>query len=165
MHKMVAFIFKLIGISIMAMIIFDTSLMLVDAFTTNDRIQAQALLIQQEVARNNYLSDGAREVFEGKKSTEVSEGQGYGFAHIEELSNVYVSIKFNGDEDFQGGEIKSLSTIKDYGDFHTLVIKAEINPWHYFFSGVVNNGTGIREVRSAGIINYVYYIPCLRYIK
>lgn len=161
MHRMVAFIFKLIGISIMAMILFDTSIMLVDAFTTNDRIQAQALLMQQEIARNNYLPDKARSAFIGVKSTDTTIG--YGFEHILELSNVYEKIEFNGDKDIGGA--KALNEVKDYGDFHILRINAEIDPWHYYFTGVVNNGNGIRQVRSTGNISYIYYIPCLRYIK
>lgn len=161
MHKMVAFIFKLIGISIVAMIIFDTSIMLTDAFTTNDRIQAQALLMQQEIARNNYLSDDARKVFIGVKNTDTTIG--YGFEHILELSNVYTKIDFNGDHDLGGA--KALNNVKEYGDFHILRINADIYPWHYYFTGVVNNGNGIRYTASAGRISYIYYIPCLRYIK
>lgn len=161
MHKMVAFVFKLIGVAMIVMILFDTSLMLVDAFTANDRIQAQALLMQQEIARNNYLSDKARVNFIGEKSTDDTIG--YGFEHILELSNVFTDIDFNGTEDI--GAAKALNTIKDYGDFHILRIDAKINPWHYYFTGVVNNGAGIREVRSVGKISYIYYIPCLRYIK
>lgn len=158
---MVAFVFKLIGVAIVVMILFDTSLMLVDAFTTNDRIQAQALLMQQEIARNNYLPDKARENFIGAESTDSTVG--YGFEHILELSNVFTEIEFNGTEDIGGA--KALNTVKEYGDFHILRIDAKINPWHYYFTGVVNNGVGIRETRSVGMISYIYYIPCLRYIK
>ena len=161
MHRMVSFVFKLIGISIMAMILFDTGIMLVDAFTTNDRIQVQALLMQQEIAKNNYLSEEAAAMFTGVESTDTQVG--YGFAHINELSNVYVDIKYNYDDTLGGTD--RLRDIKDYGDFHVLRIEAEINPWHYFFSGVVNNGAGIDRVDSVGTLTYIYYIPCLRYIK
>ena len=149
--------FKLIGISIMAMILFDTSIMLLDAFTTNGRIQAQAMLIQQELVKNNYLSDTALETFygetlinpDGKKS-------GYGLNYIADASKVYTKIQLNDSE---------LKEIKEYGDYHVLKITAEINPWHYYFTGVVNNGEGIGRSSFLGKVEYVYYVPCLRYIK
>lgn len=154
---MVSFVFKLIGISIMAMIIMDTSIMLVDAFTTNGRVQAQANLMEQEIAKNNYLPATAATTFYGYY-TEYPDGtsEGTGFAYIEGLSNVYTDITFNDEE---------LLEVKNYGEYQTLKIDATINPWHYYFSGVVRNGEGIRKVESTSVIHYVYTIPCLRYLK
>lgn len=141
----------------MAMIIFDTSMMLLDAFTTNGRIQAQAMLMQQELAKNNYLSDTALEVFYGE--TVVHQNgthSGYGLNYIADVSKVYTSITLNDAE---------LKEVKEYGDYHVLKITAQINPWHYYFTGVVNNGEGIGRSAFIGTIEYVYYVPCLRYIK
>lgn len=157
MHRTVAFVFKLIGISIMALILFDTAVMLADAVTTNGRIQAQASLMQQELAKNNYLSEDAIATFKGEYVDNGSGSiTGRGLDYVIGLSKVYYNYEINEDE---------IKEVKEYGDYHTLRITTYINPWHYYFSGTVNNGEGIGKVESYGTVTYVYYVPCLRYIK
>lgn len=156
MHRVVAWVFKFIGISIMLMILMDTGIMLADAFTTNGRIQAQANLMQMEIAKNNYLSDEAANAFVGTSSSGSTVGTG--FKRIVELSKVYKEIKFNS-----GAVTGSVSEVKNYGDYHVLKITATINPWHYYFSGHVNGG--IRKIAKESTIVYTFTIPCLRYMK
>ena len=139
------------------MILMDTGIMLADAFTTNGRVQAQANLMQMEIAKNNYLSDEAAVVFEGTSSSGSTVGTG--FKRITELSKVYTKIEFN----HGASAPNSVSTVKNYGDYHVLKITATINPWHYYFSGHVNGG--IRKIAKESTIVYTFTIPCLRYMK
>lgn len=156
MHRVVAWVFKFIGISIMLMILFDTGLVITDAFITNGRIQAQANLMQLELAKNNYLSEEAMDTFEGYY-VDYDDGthEGAGLQNVVGLSKVYTDITFNR---------KELKEIKNYGDYHTLKIDATFTPWHYYFSGVVN-GEGFKKIMGESVIHYVFTVPCLRYIK
>lgn len=154
MHRMVSFVFKLIGITMVLLIVADTAFMLVDAYTTNSRIQAQANLMQMEIAKNNYMSDAAIQMFKGEVITDsVGNTTGTGFAYISHLSNVYQQIEFNETE---------VNQVKDYGDYHKLVITAVITPWHYHTTGRMDSLT---KVENTSTINYTYTVPCLRYLK
>lgn len=157
MHRTVAFIFKLIAFTMVALLVADTSFMLWDAFTANSRIQAQAALMQQEIAKNNYLSDVATDAFMGyvyyDSDGRVTEGTG--FEYITALSQVYTDITFN---------VSEVNEVKDYGDYHTLKIRAVISPWHYYMSGRVSEDS-IYKVSHTSTINYEYTVPCLRYLK
>ena len=167
LHRTVGFVFKLIGVTIVALIIFDTATMLSDAFITNNRIQAQANLMQQEIAKNNYMSKEAHDMFKGKL---LPSGESTGFQRISDLSKVYGAIRFNYQNDlnaFRGGldssvyDIDSVDKIKDYGEFQTLVIAARFNPWQFYYS----LGNVFTREESHNYITYTYTIPCLRYLK
>lgn len=150
MEKVVSFVFKMLGFSIIAMIVLDMALMLTDAFITNSRVQAQASLMQSEIAKNNYLSAEAIDMFRGDELNDT------GFEHICNLSRVYTSIEFNSDE---------LSSPKNYGEYQNLKITAQLDPWIYVYSG---RGRELQKksTREGGIsVVYNYMIPCLRYLK
>lgn len=154
MHRMVSFVFKMIGITMVMLIVADTAFMLSDAYITNGRVQAQANLMQMEIAKNNYMSDAAIELFKGEVITNaVGETTGTGFEYICHLSKVYQRIDFNEDD---------VKQVKDYGDYHTLVITATITPWHYYTAGRMDT---IQRVERTSEVNYTYTIPCLRYLK
>ena len=175
LHRTVAFVFKLIGITIVLLIVSDTVVMLGDAYMTNARIQAQANLMQQEIAKNNYLSESATHTFEQQ------------LTQIDGLSNVYGNIPSGGvsttptggiriNSDYAAFKISStsndeiiadigevpdeVSDVKNYGDYHVLIIEADFNPWHYYYSG-----GEIKRTSSSSHIHYYYTIPCLRYLK
>lgn len=154
MHKVVSWVFKFIGISILLMILLDVSLMIFDAYTTNSRIQAQAALMQTELAKNNYLPDDAVAVFQGDATSQS------GFYSISERSRVYGDITFkvmDGNTECNGTD-----NIGNYGDFRTLVIEADFNPWGYVISSNVSH---IAKNTTNSKITYRYTVPCLRYLK
>lgn len=152
MHRVVSFVFKTIGISIIAMIVLDAILMVSDAYITNSRIQAQASIMEQELAKNNYISEKADEVFRGSDPDNPS-----GLTQIVNMSNVYTSLDYNYEE-------LDEDHIGQYGEMKTLKIHATMNPWVYTFSGKANSD-GIQKVETDVSLTYTFVVPCLRYLK
>lgn len=152
MHRVVSFVFKMIGISIIAMIALDAVLMVSDAYLANSRVQAQASIMEQELAKNNYISDKANEVFVG----DDEENPG-GLTQIVNMSNVYTSLTYNFEE-------LNEENIGQYGEMKTLKITATIDPWIYTFNGHAD-GDGIKRVSNSSVITYTFVVPCLRYLK
>ena len=105
----------------------------------------------QEIARNNYLSEEAIDIFNGDVAQDT------GFKHILNLSKVYTKIEYNADE---------LNIPKNYGEYHDLQIDVELNPVVYFYTGNGGfHGTGIVESNRTISFSYHYAVPCLRYLK
>lgn len=152
MHKVISWVFKFMGISIILMLLLDTSLMLFDIVTTTNRIQSQASFMQMELAKNNYISEEANTIFEGTEDTD-------GFAFISAKSRVFDNIAYNY-QDLDKAEIGQ------YGDFKTLRITADFNPWGYIISPKIyaNADKGLKEVHH-GNVEFTYTVPCLRYLK
>lgn len=152
MHKVVSWVFKFMGISIILMLLLDMSLMLFDIITTTNRIQSQASFMQMELAKNNYISEEANEIFEGTDDTD-------GFAYISSKSRVFDNIAYNY-QDLDKNEIGQ------YGDFKTLKITADFNPWGYVVNPRVyaEADNGLKVVHHSNI-EFTYTVPCLRYLK
>lgn len=156
MHRVVGFVFKFLGITVISLILFDAILMLMDTYITQSRVQAQATLMQQELAKNNYISEKADEVFRGSVTEVGGKKTGSGFAYIEDLSKVYTSIDYNYDE-------LNEDNIGNYGDFKTLKITCDLNTWIYTFNGKFDGG--LNRLDHNVTVTYTYVVPCLRYLK
>lgn len=162
MHNLVASVFKVIGISIISMAILDTGLMVVDTVSVNNRVTSMANVMQNEIARNNCVPKSIEGLFLSQLESVV------------EHSNVATDIKSNidGNITVDGKRYDSIGevNVKDYGETQTLAISVEMSPTRIagVGRGVAASNGGSFLTKKSGFkytLDYVYNVPCLRYLK
>lgn len=150
MDKMVSFIFKFLGVSLIMMFLFNTSLMLIDTITVHSRITSLANVMINEIARNNSIPDDLSDMFQEQYDNILANSQ---MVVVEESG---VNIK--QDLTIKDKEYKMLTeeNALNYGDVQKLgfVIKMDASKVY------LKNGKNIGYV-----LEYTYDVPCLRYLK
>ena len=164
MHNLVATVFKILGGSIILMILLDAGLVIADTISVNSRVTSLSITLQKEVAKNNCLPNALVPLFESQLND------------IIDKSLVATSIKSNINMNLtvDSGIIPSLgeSNVKDYGELQTLAIAVEMSPSRVVFAdsptGTVKSVNNIERQVGGSLsytLNYEYTVPCLRYLK
>ena len=157
MHKMIATVFKILGMSLIMMFLLDMTLLAVDSLTVHSKITSVAGVMQNEIARNNCMPDSLSLMFKGQLQTVIDQ------------SDVATEVKTNLSSNLiseDGGVYASISqdNAGEYGDLIPLVIEVNMSPWKIVMG---NSALSMRKVRDGMDykLTYVYHVPCLRYLK
>lgn len=162
MHNLVASVFKIIGVSIIGMAILDTSLVVVDTVSVHNKVTSMANVMQNEIARNNCVPSAIEGLFVNQLESIVNQ------------SNIATDVRSNigGNITVDGNRYDSISevNVKDYGDIQTLAISVEMSPTRIagVGRGVAGSNDGSFLTKKSGYkytLDYVYNVPCLRYLK
>lgn len=148
-NRTIITVFKVLGMSVILMVVLDTALMMFDAFSTLNKIQTVADTIQQDISRQNCLTTQAETIFD----TALSD--------LDARSNVFSNIVIK-----KTGLADSLSptNVKNYGDLHKLEITAQVHPLVYSIQGTTTD-SWLKEVALFYEMKFEYDVPCLRYLK
>lgn len=157
MHKMIATVFKLLGMSLIFMFLLDMSLLAVDSLNVNSKVTSIAGTMQNEVARNNCMPDSLSLMFRGQLQSIVDQ------------SNVATEVKTNLTGNLvteTGGVFQSISQDNpgEYGDLIPMVIEVNMSPWRIVMGKTALSMSKVRDGMDYKL-TYVYHTPCLRYLK
>jgi len=158
-HRLVANVFKVIFFSLFAMIILDTTLMVVDSITVYSRVNSLAGIMKHELIRNNCIPYESGQFF-------IRE-----LTRINEMSRVSTRIISNINQDMiiDGVRYNSVGQVNqvNYGEFQTLVIEITMNPSVIFFLNVNREDRDMDMYR--GFFQYTIVhrtvAPGLRYLR
>jgi hypothetical protein len=159
MHNTVGTIFKVLGISIIMMLLLDILYIVGDTLAVNSRVTSVAGVMQDEVSRNNCIPNSIKPLFISQLNT------------IKGSSNVVKGIKTNISNSLtvDGKTYDSLSesNVKGYGTLLTLIIQIEMEPKSLIvYKGAgQNNGSFLGRGAFTYTQTYKYQVPALRYLK
>lgn len=160
MNKGVAGVFKLIIISILAMVILDAGTMIVDTLTVNNRITKQSSVISDELSRNNCIPDSIKDLFTAQINSIVTK------------SNVAVDIQTNFDQtitDASGTQYTPINedNVREYGENIVLAIQVTMRPHSLMFvkDPSTNDGSFLKTLGYEYTRTYTYSVPALRMLK
>jgi len=160
MHNFIGTVFKVLGISLILMLLMDVLLLTVDTITVNNRVESLSLIIRDELSRNNSIPDDIADLFDAQ------------LRDIVNSSNVAVDYKWNLHDPIvvdgvTYGPIDS-SHVKDYGEILELAIVVTMEPHFTMLLGAESKARGdtffARAFFSYDRV-YVYKVPALRYLK
>lgn len=165
MHKLISTVFKVLALSMLFMLILDTSLLLIEIVSTHSRVSNLTGIMQMEVARNNCMPTAMAETFE-EALNEIENGSTlmdkFG-TRGDSLNYIKTNMKSNL------GSVESLkpANAKDYGQFVDLVIEVELHPTYAYYNPnrTGTNDSWLNMVDSEMVLKYEYRVPCLRYLK
>lgn len=158
-HKTIGTVFKVLGISIIMMIIMDVSLMVIDTITVKNRIETLSIVMQDELSRNNAIPDDIATLFD----TQLRE--------VVNKSNIATDIEWNlnGPKTAKGQTYPAINeaNVVDYGELMHLVIRVKMEPHSIlFYKDTKQNGGGFLGTNKLKYVDeYVYPVPALRYLK
>lgn len=159
---MVLTVFKVIIITIFASVIYSTVNNIADATTVKNRMDALALLMQDEISRNNGMPDAVVGMFNEQLQS------------IDERSSVAIRYRTNMTEDveYNGKVYPALSNTGEYGDLMPLIIQYRMVPTFFTYR---NNAKASERTEgfesSMNRIGYGYTltfsvdVPALRNLK
>lgn len=158
MHNYVGLVFKVLGISIILMLILDMFYIVGDTLSVNNRVESTALVMQDELSRNNSIPNSIKPLFERQLND------------IKSNSNVVKEVRTNMSNNLTIGGVNypsvSESNIKDYGELLTLVIVVEMEPKSLLFRKQANSeGSFLERNVLSYTRTYKYQVPALRYLK
>lgn len=159
MPKLVLTVFKVLGISIILMLIFDTSLVVMDTLSVHNKVTSISTVMQNEISRNNCVPNGLQDLFKGQLNKIVVD------------SNVATKVgsNLNGSLKIGNTTYSSLaeSNVGNYGDIKNLAISITMSPTRvlYVRNRAKSGGTFLTKSRYTYNMTYVYSVPCLRYLK
>ena len=158
MDKLVATTFKILFMSIMFMFLLDTVLLLTEVISIHSSITNISGLIQTEIARNNCLPANMAQGFT-KYLDDIS-----GRSRIMEGTGD-IQTNFYNDLTLNSTKYDNLTedNCKNYGEITTLAIGVTLRPAYVYIGQTVQSTH--RLGRIAAHVNYVYQVPCLRYLK
>lgn len=161
MHKLISTTFKILIMSMLFMFLLDTTLLMVQIVSIHSRVSNMASIMQTEVARNNCMPSAMGDTFLkylkdiANNSTICSER--------DIVTNFKKGVTLN-DEYY--GPIDA-ENAGDYGDTVTLAVGITMHPaFVYYNPNRLNNKSFL--LRSSPLdytLNYIYNVPCLRYLK
>lgn len=164
MHRMLATIFKVLGISIILMFLLSLVLNVADIITVNRRVEAVSVILQQELEENDCIPTALASTFQTQLNNIVAN------------SSVAYKIDWNLDNSLtdKNGQLaqpidqNSISQYNiNYGDQLELVIKVYMQP-HFlaFFSNPsTNGGSYLGQEPFSYVDTYSWTVPALRYLK
>lgn len=166
MEKLVVTVFKILGFSIILMMLLDISFTLIDTYNVYMKVSNVGNLMQNEVARHNGLPEGAMADTFGEMLVDIAERSrvvdGVGANFESSVTSSTVDVKFD-DTDYQGYECLT-SSIKNYGEMCDLTIRVRINTLGYAMPNAkMDNFRRVTLGNSVLVFNY--RVPCLRYLK
>lgn len=161
MHKVVLLVFKVIGISIIIMLLADVSFYIVDRKTAYSRMDDVAATIQDTLSRNNSIPTALAGLYEEE------------FKDIVDHSNVVTKIEWNLNQSMSTSKLASPAPpinedgVQPYGSKLYLVIRVTYKPSSILFTKKANsNGSFISRINLPDqTVDYVYEAPALRNLK
>lgn len=163
MHKFVALTFKILGLSLVFMLLLDTGLTVFQTVSVYNKVSTLTGLMQNEVAKNNCMPDTLADMFEVQLQRVVDDvspiTRGY-------KSNMTETVTSN-----DGTRYPSLSpdNTKQYGEITELYVAITMRPsfliWRPAAGNTANQSLLSRAVNLDYDLEFTYHIPCLRYIK
>ncbi|MBT9139114.1 MAG: hypothetical protein DDT31_01695 [Syntrophomonadaceae bacterium] len=155
MHKLVANVFKVVAMSLIMMILLDTSLMIVDSILVYTRISAIATNIQTEISKNNAVPDVLADLFLSQLNDVVGQSRVASDLRTNMTGNLVIDGVLH--------ESVAQSNQKRYGEFHTLVISVTMSPSAIFFTTA--EADSLVRTTTNYVLNFISIVPCLRYLK
>lgn len=164
MHKLPAFVFKTLGVSLVLMFLLDTTLVVIDTISVHSKVLNVAGIMQNEVARNNSMPKALADTFEDQLDIIVENSK---VATSEYRTNMRSDITYDGityrglDEDNPA----------DYGELIPLHIEINMQPAFVYLNtggddraekGMIRKGISDSTNYT---LTYDYIVPCLRYLK
>jgi hypothetical protein len=160
-------VFKVLGISIILMLIMDLTFIVTDTITVNNRIESIAVVIQDELSRNNSVPDLIKPLF-----NEQLKSVGDRSNIVAKYADGSPLVRWNIDQGIVYNGVTyppiNQANVKQYGEKLKLVIQVKMQPNSLVFvrnSG--NNGNSFIQRNKAieYTRTYVYEVPALRYLK
>lgn len=161
MHKLPAFVFKLLGLSIVLMFLLDTTLVVVETISVHSRVLNVAGTMQNEIARNNCMPTDLRVMFNEQLS---------GIVESSRVAADDFKTNMNMDLPRDSKTYRSLSEDNpaSYGDIIPLLIEINMRPSVVYLNTRGDNRAEdglITKGYMSYTLSYSYSIPCLRYLK
>lgn len=147
MHRYVLKVAQVILISFILMILLDTVLNVVEVISVHSRVSAVMSTIQTEVARNNFMPDALGQTYTNY------------FNQIADDSGIMdpgdISTNFASPLAIDGNNFDALTATNagEYGDLVDIAVYVEMHPE---FMGLI-----VLDIE----LDYIYSVPCLRYLK
>lgn len=160
MHNTIATVFKVLGVSIILMLIMEVSLQVVDTVTVNNRVESTMRIMQDELARNNCIPDDIAPMLDKNLRDAISK------------SKTAVDIKWNLDtsEKVDGVAYQPINSanVKQNGEIAYLVVKIKYQRRSIMFN-MDGSGEGIKSKFKDNMFTVVdskvIPVPMLRYLK
>ena len=158
MHRMVATVFKVLGLSVVLFLVVDTIGLVVDQQAVEHRMTSLSDIVKDEVSRNNTIPDDMQGFFESELQDTIAS------------SNVAISYEsnFKNSLTVDGKTYDSLSeeNVKDYGEVLDIVVVIKFAPSMLTYN---NKQSGTDSMLSWRYFTYErvykYQVPALRYLK
>ena len=157
---MLALVFKILGISIILMLLMEASLQVIDTVTVNNRVDATMRIMEDELARNNCIPDDIAPMLD--KSLH----------DIIKKSATAVDIKWNLDtsEQVKGTTYQPINSanVRQNGEIAYLVVKIKYQRRSIMFD-MDGKGDGAKSKYKENFLTKidekVVPVPMLRYLK
>lgn len=177
MHRMISTVFKILALSMLFMFLLDTSLLMVEIVSIHSRVSNITSTMQNEVARNNCMPTMLVDTFvtyldEIENSSRIMDTTGGSTGNRYQGSTGLEDIRTNLTEsiNIDGTTYPALTpeNAGEYGDFVTMVVEVTMHPSFVYYNA--NRSEENRSFLNRGSVldyklNYVYSVPCLRYLK
>lgn len=161
MGKLVSTVFKTIAISIIMMIVMETAITVYDTLVVYNRMSAITINMQTELARNNCIPNATKSVFENQIKQVVNNS----YVAIDSISNIDKNIRLQGKNYTAVNE----AHVKNYGQIQTLAVGIKLSPTQIYFTTQKGTANEHQEFFGAQkytyVVQFVYQVPCLRYLK
>lgn len=161
MHNVVASIFKIIGMSLILMLLLDTIFTVVDTLNVRSRVQDVESILKYELAKNNAIPDEMGQLLDAK------------LQDIVEDSKIATRYRWNWQSTINtyGKSYTPINeaNVRDYGEEIEYVIQLDMRVQLFTFGGqtVTPNGDNFNRAEQ-GIIyvsTYSDVVPALRYLR
>lgn len=152
--KLITSVFKIFAFSIILMLVFDTTVMLIDATTTTSKIMTIVDFMEYDISRHNELTPEACEMF--GKMLDNEDKNNLGILQRSKVFDKKQGVDVIGDKD--------ILEVANYGDMKHLVITVNVSPWIYSIQSEKMSKM-LGKVVTPYTLTFVRDIPCLRYIK
>lgn len=159
MHRLVSTVFKVLVLSMLFMLILDTSLLVIEIISVHSKVSNLTGIMQMEVAKNNCMPTVMVDTFE-EALNDIENGSTLmdKFGSSGDSLN-YITTNMSSD--------LTPTNAGEYGDFVDLVVEVELHPTYAYYNP---NRTGtdsgmLKNMDREMTLRYEYSVPCLRYLK
>ena len=161
MHNIIASVFKLIGMSIILMLLLDTSFTVVDTLNVNSRVKDVETILKYELSKHNALPEEIAQTLDAQ------------LQDIVDTSQIATRYRWNYDSTINtyGRSYVPINeaNVRDYGEEIEYIIQIDMRLDAIITGGqTVTPGGNDFDVVDEGIIyveTYSDIVPALRYLK
>lgn len=183
MHKIVVTAFKAVAMSIIFIVVWSVVFYLMRVYSLNSKIETVMVSMQQDVARNNYLTEDSYNMYEGilrgiaDDMNSTSGGadvydhfiNGFSLNYTHGLSaetSTELGIPADGGAYLGANYSTQLNQPANAGDIAVIELTVGFNAitWTYD-AGATNTADQVQNGVAANMMTYVYQVPCLRYVS
>lgn len=178
MHRMISTVFKILALSMLFMFLLDTSLLMVEIISIHSRVSNITSTMQNEVARNNCMPTMLVDTFvtyldDIENNSRIMDTTGSnGHQGSTGLKDIRTNLTQSVSVETSAGNTTYPALTPDnageYGDFVTLVVEVTMHPSFVYYNS--NRSEENHSFLNRGNVldyklNYIYNVPCLRYLK